>query len=256
MKNLRDWSKITNQLYIWHYNTNFAHYLLPFPDFDELAADIPMYKRTAWWVCSSKATTTGGGGENAELRSYVMAKLLWDTKADVNKALDEFHQAYYGNAAKPMRAYFDLMHRQMRMPPNGLGHHLWINDRPSAPYLSDDFQAKATELFRQAEAAAETDAMRSHVRKARLSIDYVKLMRSKKFFVEGESFRPAGLDGLKERWNSFVAAVRGFGITNISENSLLTRDEQDFSASCAPTAWPPWRTSGCACTLSRNWAGA
>ena len=163
-----------------------------------------------------------------------MAKLLWDAKTDVNKALDEFHQAYYGNAAKPMRAYFDLMHRQMRMPPNGLGHHLWINDRPSAPYLSDDFLAKATELFRQAEAAAETDAMRSHVRKARLSIDYVKLMRSKKFIVEGESYRPADLDGLKERWNSFVAAVRGFGMTNISENSLLTRDEQDFSAFMRP----------------------
>ncbi|MBL8218275.1 MAG: DUF4838 domain-containing protein, partial [Bryobacterales bacterium] len=29
-KNLEAWSKITNQLYIWHYNTNFSHYLLPF----------------------------------------------------------------------------------------------------------------------------------------------------------------------------------------------------------------------------------
>ncbi|MBI4890566.1 MAG: DUF4838 domain-containing protein [Acidobacteria bacterium] len=44
LKNLKAWSGITNQLYIWHYNTNFSHYLLPFPDFDELAADIPLYK--------------------------------------------------------------------------------------------------------------------------------------------------------------------------------------------------------------------
>ena len=45
MDNLRAWSEITNQLYIWHYNTNFHHYLAPCPDFDELAADIPMYQR-------------------------------------------------------------------------------------------------------------------------------------------------------------------------------------------------------------------
>ncbi|HWC00767.1 MAG TPA: DUF4838 domain-containing protein, partial [Bryobacteraceae bacterium] len=44
VKNLEAWSKITNQLYIWHYNTNFAHYLAPFPDFDELMADLPMYR--------------------------------------------------------------------------------------------------------------------------------------------------------------------------------------------------------------------
>ena len=39
-RNLQAWAKITNQLYIWHHNTNFTHYLLPFPDLDELAADI------------------------------------------------------------------------------------------------------------------------------------------------------------------------------------------------------------------------
>ena len=235
MKNLRAWSKITNQLYIWHYNTNFSHYLLPFPDFDELAADIPMYKRQGVvGLFMEGDTSPAGGGENAELRSYVMAKLLWDTGTDVNQAIDEFHEAYYGKAAKPMRAYFDLMHNQVRMPPNGLGNHLWIYDRPSAPYLTDDFLAKATELFRQSEAAAETDAVRSRVRKARLSIDYINLMRSKKFFVEGESFRPADLEGLKERWNSFVATVRGFGMTHISESSPLTQDEQNFSTFVRP----------------------
>ena len=45
LEHLRGWAKITNQLYIWHYVTNFQHYLLPFPNFDELAADIPMYKK-------------------------------------------------------------------------------------------------------------------------------------------------------------------------------------------------------------------
>ena len=107
MKNLRAWSKITDQLYI---NTNFSHYLAPCPDFDELAADIPMYKRHGVVGLFREGNTSGeGGGENAELRSYVMAKLLWDVNTDVQKAIDEFHTAFYGGAAKPMREYFDLM---------------------------------------------------------------------------------------------------------------------------------------------------
>jgi len=52
--------------------------------------------------------------KNAGLRSYVMAKLLWDVKADANKLIDEFLDGCYGKAAKPMRAYFDLMQGQVR----------------------------------------------------------------------------------------------------------------------------------------------
>jgi hypothetical protein len=235
VKNLEAWSKITNQLYIWHYNTNFAHYLAPFPDFDELMADLPMYRdHGVVGVFLEGNTSRAGGGENAELRDYIMARLLWDTKVDAKRDLDEFHEAYYGKAAKPMRAYFDLMHEQVRMPPNGLGHHLWIFDRPSAPYLNDEFLTKATVLFQQAESAADTDDIRNRVRKARLSLDYVKLTRAKKFIVDGDSFRPNDLDGLKDRWNTFTASVERFGITNLSEHVLVPKDREEFASHMHP----------------------
>ncbi|MBZ5582416.1 MAG: DUF4838 domain-containing protein [Acidobacteriia bacterium] len=232
MKNLRAWAKITDRLYVWHYNTNFAHYLLPFPDFDELAADLAMYKRHGVvGLFMEGAVSRGGGAENAELRSYVMAKLLWDVRADTNRLVNEFLEAYYGQAAKPLRAYFDLMQRQVR---GERGSHIWIYDPPTAPYLNAGFLASARELFRQAEAAAENEAVRARVRKARLGIDYVELTRAKKFTVEGEWYRPADLNGLKERWNSFLSVLRGFGITNISESTLAARDDEDFQRFVRP----------------------
>ncbi|MEB2361765.1 MAG: DUF4838 domain-containing protein [Bryobacteraceae bacterium] len=237
MKNLRAWAKITNQLYIWHYNTNFAHYLLPFPDFDELAADIPMYHRNGVaGLFMEGSPSRAGGAENAELRSYVMARLLWDPGTDVERDIDEFHQAYYGEAARPMRAYFDLMHNEVRMPPRGKGHHIWIYDRPSAPYLNEEFLAKAAELFREAEAAASSGAVRNRIRKARLGIDYINLTRAKRFSVEGGWYRPANLNALKDRWQTFVTAVRSFGMTHISESTLLSKDEQDFETFVRPYA--------------------
>jgi len=232
---LRAWSKITKQLYIWHYVTNFAHYLLPFPDFDELAADIPMYRESGVvGIFQEGDYAGGGGGENAELRSYVMARLLWNPRVDVDKIIDEFMAAYYGQAARPMRAYFDVLHRQVRPAPRGKGHHMWIYTNPGAPYLSDDLLAPALKLFHEAESAAADDATRTRVRKARLSIDYVRLMHAKAFEVRDGSYAPANLDRLKERFQSFMNDVRSFGITELHEGAPLTLDEEIFNKLIQP----------------------
>jgi hypothetical protein len=235
MKNLRAWSKITNQLYIWHYVTNFSHYLMPFPDFDELAADIPMYRRNGVvGIFLEGDYAEGGGGENAELRSYVMARLLWDTSVDMNQTVDEFLAAYYGKAAQLMRAYFDLLQRQVRPAPEGEGRHMWIYTNPGAPYLSEEFLAKARSLFRQAEAASDDDATLRRVRKARLSIDYVELARSKAFRVRDGWYAPAELDGLKESFKAFMNSVRSFGITELHEGTPLNEDEHEFARTMKP----------------------
>jgi len=235
MRNLKAWSQVTNQLYIWHYNTNFSHYLLPFPDFDELAADIPMYRRYGVvGLFLEGAYPPGGGAENAELRSYVMARLLWDTNANVDQAIEEFMEGYYGRAAKKMRAYFDLLHRQVRFKPNGLGHHLWIYQQPGAPYLDRDFLRKARGLVGEAIRIAGDDATRQHVRKAELSLEYVELSQAKQFHVNQALYGPSDLAALKARFETFVKDARSFGIQSIHEGRDLKDDEEEFSKRIKP----------------------
>jgi len=232
MNNLRAWSRITTQLYIWHYVTNFAHYLMPFPDFDELAADLPMYRQKGVVGLFLEGDyAEEGGGENAELRSYLMARLLWDTNADASQAVDEFLAAYYGKAAPSMRSYFDLLHRQVRPAPEGKGHHMWIYTNPGAPYLSEEFLAQSQGLFRQAEVAAEDEAALRRVRKARLSIDYVALARAKTFTVRDGWYAPADLSGVKERFKTFMNDVQSFHLTELHEGSKLNEDEAGFASS-------------------------
>ena len=45
-----------------------------------------------------------GGGENVKIRSYVMARLLWNPSLKADSIIDDFMAAYYGKAARPMRA--------------------------------------------------------------------------------------------------------------------------------------------------------
>jgi hypothetical protein len=235
VRNLKAWSQVTNQLYIWHYNTNFSHYLLPFPDFDELAADIPMYHRYGVvGLFLEGAYPPGGGAENAELRSYVMARLLWDTGTDADQAVDEFMEGYYGRAAVQMRAYFDLLHNQVRFSPRGSGHHLWIYDPPGAPYLNRDFLRKARLLVDEAAASAAVEAEKQRVRKARLPLEYAELSQAKQFHVNNGLYAPADLPALKNRFETFMQEVRSFNIQSLHEWRDLGDDEQEFSKRIRP----------------------
>ena len=159
MNHLRAWSKITSQLYIWHYVTNFSHYLLPFPDFDELAADIPMYRKNGVVGIFLRGRLCGRW-RRRECRTPLLrdGALAVESERRGERIIDEFMAAYYGKAARPMRAYFDLLHRQVRPAPRGKGQHMWINTNPGASYLSEDFIAQSLKLFQEAETAADDDA--------------------------------------------------------------------------------------------------
>ncbi|MFN7934269.1 MAG: DUF4838 domain-containing protein [Bryobacteraceae bacterium] len=223
-KNLEAWSKITNQLYIWHYNTNFSHYLLPFPDFDELAADVPVYKKQGVvGLFMQGAYAPGGGGEQSELRAYVLARQLWDPAVNVDQTVNEFLDGVYGAAAKPMREYFDLLHREVRGPG---GKHLWIFNIPD---YSAEFLPRAKELFARAEKLAGDDGTRRRVRKARLPVDYYQLLRDSQFGVRDGFYTPVRLDELKTRALALIAEMRTHGIESIHEGQPLERDVKTWT---------------------------
>jgi hypothetical protein len=227
-KNLQAWSKITDQLYIWHYNTNFAHYVSPFPDFDELAKDIPLYQRSGVkGLFMEGGYAAGGGAENAELRSYVMARLLWDTRTDVSQTVNEFLEGVYGPAAKPLREYYDLLHREVREAPEGLGRHLWIYDIPD---YSSDFPAKARALFRSAEALAGRDeAVLRRVQLARLPLDYLDAMLAMRFEIRNGAYAPANPEAARASLQAVVQSARSFGITQLYEGGKLADAETALS---------------------------
>lgn len=211
VKNLRAWAAITDTLYIWHYNINFAHYLMPFPDFEQFPDSTRLYKRSGVkGIFFEGAYGAGGGSSDAELRSYVMAKLLWDPSLDANALVNEWMAGVYGPAAGPMRKWFDLLHEKARDP----GKHFFIYDPPTVHYMSADVIKAGDELYDEAEKlAAGNAAALEYVRKSRLGLRYVKLMQQ---------------PGLGPEFDSFLADVRGFGIKEIREGRQVDVWEQDY----------------------------
>jgi len=205
---IEGWSKISDRLYIWDYVTDFSHYILPFPNLYVLKPNIQFFVNHGVKGIFEEGNYSGGGkGELAELRAYVMAKLLWNPNYDTDTAIDEFLEVYYGKASAPIREYINVLHGNV-MCDKSLHTNIWAN--PKIGYLSEDNMKKAEELFDKAEKLADNDDILARVFVARLPIQYVRI-----------SNLPA--DNLKrsEIITKFIDVVNKEGITNISEGMSM-----------------------------------
>lgn len=174
--NLKAWGEITHQLYVWHYSTNFANYLQPFPNLNEVIRDIQLFKQHgAVGLFYEGGYAPGGCCAQSELESFLMAKLMWDPERPAQPIIADFLQGVYGKAAPYMKRWLDLIHDVVRTQ----NVHLRIWDPPTAPYLADNILEQGTKIFDAAEqAVADQPLTLEMVQRARLALDYVLLMRS------------------------------------------------------------------------------
>ncbi len=199
------WSKLTDRLYIWDYVTSFAHYVNPFPNFQVLQPNIQFFVDHGVKGIFEEGNYNSEGGEFAELRAYVMAKLLWDPDYDVEMAMDEFLEASYGEAAGPIRAYIDLL--RDKVVGDDIHMRIWVG--PDSAYLSDDVLRHADGLWAHALRFRQDPETDFRVQVASLPIKYVHIMRMKP--------GPARIELLDQ----FMAIAKKKGITRISEGRML-----------------------------------
>ncbi|RYI04282.1 MAG: DUF4838 domain-containing protein, partial [Acetobacteraceae bacterium] len=106
---IKDWSRLTDRLYIWNYNTNFARYPQPLPNYFVLGPNERFFRANGVRGVFEQGAYQSNGGEMAELRAWVQAQLLWNPELDDKALIDEFLKGYYGPAAGPIREYLNLM---------------------------------------------------------------------------------------------------------------------------------------------------
>jgi len=148
------WGKIADRLYVWDYVTNFRHHFLPHPNLRVLGPNIRFLVANNVRGIFEQGAYTTPGAEFAELRGWVLAKLLWDPALDETRLLEEFVAGYYGGAAAPhILRYIDLMHEAVAASGDSLGCFA-----PSEQaFLSFETLGLGWESLRAAEAAVAGD---------------------------------------------------------------------------------------------------
>lgn len=200
LADLEGWSAIAPHIYIWDYVVNFSHYILPYPNFNVLQSNIKTFRDNKAIGIMEQAAYQSRGGEFAELRSYLIGKLLWNVDANVEEVINDFMLGYYGRSGQYVREYFDFLHG--RLTPDT---HIHLGLRPDDILFSGDFVAEAEKIFDRAERVADNEKIRQRVEMARLPVMYLKCKISPKEAI---------YDGTFER---FKEIVKREGITLFAE---------------------------------------
>ena len=228
---LAAWSKVSDRLWVWDYSTDFAHYLLPFPNQRVRRPNIQFYIANHVRGIFEEDTPDTPHSELAALGGYLMAKFLWDPNYDQDRAMNEFLAGYYGNAARPIRQYIDLLHNRVERD----NIHVYIYDPPTKPYLDDALLRQANALWEEAEKriAGEPDVLR-RVRISRMSVDYAIVERARAA-LSGLPRSPAGLPAVVQlaaaRFQPFMQTLEHSGMTHLREGQQL--DFPQYRASLA-----------------------
>ncbi|MBE6540906.1 MAG: DUF4838 domain-containing protein [Ruminococcaceae bacterium] len=109
-QNLKKWSEISHNIFIWDYTACFWQLLKPHPNWYALQPNMQFFaKNKAKGIFSQGELRENDGCDLDELRCYLICKLMWDPYCDFNKHLTEFTDFYYGDAAPMVREYIDTM---------------------------------------------------------------------------------------------------------------------------------------------------
>jgi hypothetical protein len=158
------WKKKADNIFIWHYNTNFRGYLLPFPNLRSIGKSVEYFANNNGRGVFMQAAGNGFSTELSDLRNYVMSRCLWKPGRDSWQEALAFCRMHYAESAQPiidyLTYYHDLIDKQ--------GRHPGCFPTEASLCLDSETVRSIDEYFTDALAMARSKEVRSRVEKASL----------------------------------------------------------------------------------------
>jgi hypothetical protein len=213
------WKTKADTLLIWHYNTNFHGYMLPFPNLRSIGKSVAYFHENNGRGVFMQAAGNGFSTELSDLRNYVMSRCLWKPGRDSWKETEEFCRLHYREAARPILDYLTWYHDQI----GASGVHPTCFPTESSLGMNQETAERILGDFRKAMSLAKSDEVRTRVEKASLCAYRAALSGStiRMQYADGVC-RPdlTGLEpGLLDR---YIALCAKYGATQ--EHELMTTE--------------------------------
>ncbi len=172
---LKGWAQLTNNIIVWDYVIQFSNLLSPFPNLRTIQPNLKFLHDNRVSAVFEQGNREIGG-EFAELRAYMISKLLWNPDIDIKKVTDDFLSGYYGKASKQIKEYINLVHNKSA---EQSGVKLSIFGSPvkeKETFLSDSLITIYNKIFNRAEKAmSDSPEILERVKTARLPVYYAML---------------------------------------------------------------------------------
>ena len=225
---LKGWSILTDNIRIWDYTTQFTNFLAPFPNWGTIKPNINLFvQNNAKWIFEQHSRNDS---ELFELRSYVMAKLLWDPSLNFNTLIKDFNDKYYGDGGKYITEYISKIQSQI----DNTSFFLFLYGDPSQgfdSFLSPQNLSNYDKLFNKALSKVDYNSnYYKRILRSKISIDYAILELYRKNFSDlyKLTFYENSLKTINpeliERLNNFRDVCSENNITYMNEMGFTVTD--------------------------------
>lgn len=227
---LNGWKKKTSRIFIWDYVTQFTNYLTPFPVTQNFSPNARFFQKEQ----ISGIFEQGSGyvySDMAELKTYLLAKLLWNPSVNADKIIDEFMNGYYGKAGIYIKQYINSMYNASVKQDSKL--RLFGNPVESrSSYLSPTMMQQYSQLLNKAQnAVAKDPELSKRVANLKVSYDFAYLQLARFYGSKANGFftkLPDGMyttaDNVKKMLTSFEQVSKNAGISQLAEGGGSPRE--------------------------------
>ncbi|MCF6357490.1 MAG: DUF4838 domain-containing protein, partial [Draconibacterium sp.] len=239
-EDLRGWKKLTENIRIWDYTTQFTNFLAPFPNIRTLQPNIQFFRdNNATWIFEQHSNNPS---ELFELRSYLTAKLLWNPDLYADSLITGFTNGYYEEAGIYVKIYIDLVHDEIQKDDD---FFLFLYGDPAQAFnsfLNPELLKQYNTFFDDAEkAVANKPEVLQRVRTARISTDYAMLEMARNGKSPDFQLLENGRisDNIKLRLTRFKESCQNSKITMMNEMGYSVDEYLDLYAATLKRAALP-----------------
>ncbi|WP_291051451.1 MULTISPECIES: DUF4838 domain-containing protein [unclassified Empedobacter] len=163
----KKWSQVSDNIFIWDYTVNFFNTISPFPNiqtFQKTLKKFSDYKVKGVFMQGVGEQV----GEFAELKSYLLSKMLWNVNVDSEVVTKEFMKNYYGPGWENLYLYLTVVYQ------NNKGKFFLSNweDYNTASFDTYKNYENYKAFFTKALSAAKTEEQQKRITKELLSLQY------------------------------------------------------------------------------------
>ena len=113
--NIRAWSSVCDNIYMWLYETNFEHYLFPAGTWDTVAETYRFCKENnAVYMYNEGQWNSQNVSHFSKLKEYIDSRLMVNVNLNYAELVDTFFEEYYGEGGVYMREFFDGLQAHLK----------------------------------------------------------------------------------------------------------------------------------------------
>jgi len=209
LADLKQWGRITKNLFIWDYTQNWYSHQGPHPNIHVLQPNVALFAKYGASGVFEQSSWESPHSDFEFLKEYILAHSLWEPRGDWKIWYKEFLTYYYQEAAPYIDEYLNLIHNHTH------GEEVFLHLANRMQWMDYDMVVRAQTIFYRAFKEIKNPVLVERLRYAYLPVQYAALVCPPRITATSEAYtfeRPPS-QSFDEYWDMIME----YGVTRLED---------------------------------------